>query len=160
MPLKPINQAIVDDLVGSSQNSARLRSSLMFHEQAADHVQRMVTVAQPGSYVRPHKHQDPDKVEVFLILKGRLLVVTFADDGRVLEHVVLDVTVGSWGVEVPPATWHMTLPLEPDTSYYEVVEGPWDEHTHKKFPSWAPEERDGEAAQAFTGRIRQELMLY
>ena len=160
MLLKLINRAIVDDLAGSSQNSSRLRSSLMFHEDAADHLQRMVTVAQPGSYVRPHKHQDPDKVEVFVVLRGKLLVVTFAEDGTLSEHVVLGADSGTWGVEVPPATWHMTIPLEPDTAYFEVVEGPWEEHTHKKFPAWAPAEIEADAGQAFVSRIRQELMEY
>jgi hypothetical protein len=27
------------------------------------------------SYLRPHKHSDPDKVEVFIVLQGKLAVV-------------------------------------------------------------------------------------
>lgn len=161
MPFKLIDQALVDEVVRAARNSSRRRSHYTFHDSNADKIHRLVNVLEPDSYVRPHKHEDPNKVEVFIPLTGRLLVVTFADDGRIAEHVVLQAgEMSPWGVEIPPGTWHMTLALEPDTAMYEVVDGPWDPATHKKFPDWAPAEEDKAAGQAFIARIRQELMLY
>jgi len=160
MPLKFINQEIVNSVALAAQNSARRRSIYTFHEDNSDKVHRMVNVLQPESYVQPHKHEDPNKVEVFVILQGKLLIATLADDGRVMESVVLAAGTSPWGAEIPPATWHITLALEPDTAVYEIVEGPWDPATHKKFPDWAPSEDDYEAGQKYIASLRQELMLY
>jgi len=160
MPLKLIDEKLIADLTTTAQNSARRRTLYTFHTDNSDKLQRMAAVIEPESYIRPHKHQRPDKVEVFVILRGKLAVVIFADDGRVSEHVVLEAGKSPWGVEVTPDTWHMTLALEPDTAMYEVVEGPWHPKTHKTFPNWAPPEEDAAAGQAFIARVRQDLMLY
>lgn len=160
MPLKLINEEIVKDVAAAAQNSSRRRSVYTFHDKNDDPVHRMLTVRMTDSYLRPHKHSDPDKVEVFIVLQGKLCVIGFADDGRVNEHVILEAGKSPWGVEVPAGMWHTTVALEPNTAVYTVVEGPWDPKTHKKFPIWAPEESDKLAGQAFIGKIRQELMLY
>lgn len=160
MYLKLIDEVIVNDVTQTAVNSARRRSSYTMHLSNDDKIQRLVSVLEPDSYVRPHKHENPDKVEVFLILRGTLLLVVFADDGRIVEHVVLKAGQSPWGAEVPPGTWHMTMALEPATALYEVVEGPWQDHSHKKYPDWAPPEEDKSAAQAYMAGVRQELMLY
>jgi len=160
MLLKLIDDVLVNDVAEAAKNSARQRSSYSMHLSNEDKVQRLVSVLEPNSYVRPHKHENPDKVEIFVILRGKLLVAVFAEDGRVAEHLVLTAGQSPWGVEVPPGAWHMTLALEPATAIYEVVEGPWEEHSHKKYPDWAPAEEDKKAAQEFIARVRQELMLY
>jgi cupin fold WbuC family metalloprotein len=161
MPFILIDDKLMNDVTAAAQNSLRRRSIYTFHANNHDKVHRLLSVIEPDSYIRPHKHEEPDKVEVFIPLRGKLLVVIFADDGRVSEHVILQAGETSpWGVEIPPGTWHMTLALVPDTAVYEVVEGPWDPQTHKKYPAWAPPEEDSAAAQAFIAKIRQELLLY
>lgn len=160
MQLKTIDDNIVKDVATASVNSSRRRSSYAMHLTSDDKIQRLVSVLEPDSYVRPHKHEDPDKVEVFIVLKGRLLVAVFAQDGRVSEHIVLEAGKSPWGVEIPPGLWHMTLALEPDTAFYEVVEGPWQEDSHKKYPDWSPAEEDKSGGAEFIAKVRQELMLY
>ena len=160
MPFRLINEAIVRDVAAVAQNSSRRRSLYTFHDKNDDPVHRMLTVRMEDSYLRPHKHSDPDKVEVFIVLQGKLAVIGFADDGRVSEHVVIEAGKSPWGVEIPPGMWHTTIDLEPETAVYTVVEGPWDPKTHKHFAEWAPEESNREAGLALIGRIRQELMLY
>ncbi len=160
MQLKLIDDSLVKDVTRAAENSARRRSSYAMHVSNDEKIQRLVSVLETDSYVRPHKHENPDKVEVFIVLQGKLLVVLFAEDGRISEHVVLEFGKSPWGVEVPPGAWHMTVALEPATALYEVVEGPWQDHSHKKYPTWAPAEEEKEAAQAFIARVRQELMLY
>ncbi|MBI5465830.1 MAG: WbuC family cupin fold metalloprotein [Candidatus Kerfeldbacteria bacterium] len=160
MPLILIDDKLIAEVAASAQNSARRRSLYTFHDNNEAKVHRMVNVMEPDSYVRPHKHENPDKVEVFIVLRGKLAVLVFADDGRVTEHVVLEAGKSPWGAELPPGTWHSSLALEPDTVVYQVSEGPWNPHTHKAFPAWAPSEDDKEGSQAFIARVRQELMLY
>lgn len=161
MPFTVIDDKLMNDVTAAAQNSSRHRSLYSFHTSNEDKIHRMLNVIEPDSYSRPHKHEDPDKTEVFIPLRGKIAIIIFAEDGRPAEHIVIKGGETSpWGVEVPPKTWHMTLALEPDTAVYEVVEGPWDPSTHKKYPAWAPEENNETAAQDFIARLRQELMLY
>lgn len=161
MPFTVIDDKLMNDVTAAARNSARQRSLYSFHTHNDDKVHRLLNVIQPESYSRPHKHEEPDKVEIFIPLRGKIAVVIFAEDGRPAEHIVIKAGETSpWGVEVPAKTWHMTLALEPDTAIYQVVEGPWEPETHKKFPTWAPPENDKSAAQEFIAKLRQELMLY
>jgi len=160
MPFKIIDEQLVNSVAQTAQNSALKRSLYVMHESNDDKVHRLVSVIEPGSYLRPHRHLDPNKIEIFMILKGKLAVVEFAEDGRPSGHVILEAGKSPWGVEVPPASWHMSIALEPDTTVFTIVEGPWDPKTHKKFPTWAPLADDTQAVEAFVGKVRQELMLY
>ena len=101
----------------------------------------------PDSYVCPHKHEDPDKVEVFLCLRGRAAVLAFDDAGRVAGVFTLSPAGPTHGAEVPPRTWHTVLALEPGTVLYEVKQGPYNPATDKKFAPWAPAEGAPEAAE-------------
>lgn len=160
MPVRLIDDALINEVIQSAQNSARHRSLYNLHERNEEKVHRLIRVLEPESYIQPHKHESPNRTESFIILRGKLAVVIFADDGRISEHVVLEAGKSPWGVEVPSATWHTTLALEPDSTIFEVLQGPWDPKTHKKFPQWAPAETDQAGGQAFITRIREELMLY
>lgn len=158
--LRLIDARLLNDVTSMAQNSTRRRSLYAFHDQNDDKLHRLLNVIEPDSYTRPHKHESPDKVEVFICLQGKLAIVEFADDGRIVNHVILEAGRSPWGVEVTPTTWHMSVALVPDTAVYEVVEGPWDPRTHKKFPTWAPAEEEKEEGEKFIARVRQELMLY
>ncbi len=158
--LRLIDQKLLSEVATMAQNSTRRRSLYTFHDNNDDKIHRLFSVIEPDSYLRPHKHESPDKVEIFICLQGKAALIEFAEDGRISNHVVLEAGKSPWGVEVTPTTWHMTVALEPDTALYEVVEGPWDPRTHKKFPTWAPTEEEKDAGQAFIARVRQELMLY
>jgi cupin fold WbuC family metalloprotein len=160
MLIKLIDDVLINEVVQSAQNSARHRSLYNLHERNEEKVHRLIRVLEPESYIQPHKHENPYRMESFIILRGKLAVVIFADDGRISEHVVLEACKSSCGVEVPGTVWHTTIALEPDVTLFEVLQGPWDPKTHKKFPKWAPAETDQTEGQAFIVRVRQELMLY
>lgn len=116
---------------------ARKRINHNFHE-LSDTVQRMLNAIEPDSYVRPHRHFDPPKVETFLVLKGRLAVVFFEDTGAMQEVIVLSETVK--GIDIRPGVWHSIVALEPSTVIFEVKTGPYIQATDKDFASWAPAE--------------------
>jgi cupin fold WbuC family metalloprotein len=71
----------------------------------------MLNAMEPGTYVQPHKHENPDKREAFLLLRGKMLVVSFDEAGQVTDHVVLDPQAGNFGLEVPPRTYHTLICL-------------------------------------------------
>ena len=144
--LKAIDDPLLDRLCAAAQASPRRRRNHNFH-QLEETVQRMLNALEPDSYVCPHKHEDPDKVEVFLCLRGRAAVLAFDDAGRVAGVFTLSPAGPTHGAEVPPRTWHTVLALEPGTVLYEVKQGPYNPATDKKFAPWAPAEGAPEAAE-------------
>lgn len=111
-----------------------------FHEENSDPINRMINAVEPEAYFPPHKHVDPPKREVFIILKGKVLVVEFDDDGSISDHVELDTRRGNFGVEIPPGVWHSLIPLKAGSVLYEIKDGPYDKSSDKIFAPWAPKE--------------------
>jgi cupin fold WbuC family metalloprotein len=141
-----IDRELTSRISEEAKNSARLRKNLNFHADYADPVNRMLNAFEPGTYVRPHKHESPDKSEVFIILAGKALVARFDDAGSIIEYAVLDNTQGSYGVEFAPREWHTIFSLASGTVLYEVKPGPYTPIAEKNFAPWAPEEGSSEAA--------------
>ncbi|MDD5137009.1 MAG: WbuC family cupin fold metalloprotein [Candidatus Omnitrophica bacterium] len=140
---------ITEDLIGKVSDEAkaspRRRTNYNFHQTDDAVLQRMLNAAEPGTYIQPHKHEDPDKTEIFIILKGSVAVVEFDDAGKVTDHVILDAALGAGGVEIPPRVWHSFITLKPGSVLYEVKEGPYDKHADKAFAAWAPAEGSKDA---------------
>jgi cupin fold WbuC family metalloprotein len=105
----------------------------------------MLNVIEPRTYIRPHKHENPDKNEVFILLSGKALVLEFSVDGVITESYILDPTKGNYGAEIGPGIFHTIISLAKDTVAYEVKEGPYLPATVKHFAAWAPEEGSEEA---------------
>lgn len=141
-----IDRQLTSTVSGEAKSSPRLRKNYNFHTDYADPVNRMLNAFEPGTYVRPHKHESPDKCEVFIVLSGRALVLRFDDGGTVIGHAVLDRDRGVYGVEFGPREWHSIASLEPGTVLYEAKPGPYTPLTDKNFAPWAPAEGSPESA--------------
>jgi len=72
-----IDDNFIGEILKIAKVSPRKRTNYNFHKTYDAPVQRMLNAAEPGTYVRPHKHENPDKIEAFIILKGRALIVEF-----------------------------------------------------------------------------------
>ena len=140
-----IDRQLVSKLTGEAKNSSRLRKNLNFHADYADPVNRMLNAFEPGTYVRPHKHESPDKWEVFIILTGKALALRFDDVGSIIDHGILDSARGLYGVEIAPREWHSILSLASGTVLYEIKPGPYVPLDDKNFAPWAPAEGSPEA---------------
>lgn len=140
-----ITEALVDETVRQSRIAPRGRMIAPLHRSLTDPVHRMLNAIQPGSYVRPHRHIDPPKPEAWIVLRGRLLIVTFHDDGTVDRHLVLAAQSDRFGVDLVPGLYHTVAALASDTVIYEVKSGPYEAMTDKAFAPWAPEEGTAEA---------------
>jgi cupin fold WbuC family metalloprotein len=119
----------------------RGRAMVCFHEPA-DAVQRMVNAIEPGSYIQPHRHVGVGRMEVCIALTGAAAVLTFGDDGDLLEQRIIAPGSAVVGVEIPPGTFHSLLALAPGTALYEVHQGPYVAATHRQPAPWAPSEGD------------------
>lgn len=154
LALVPFSEAVLDAAVQAARNGARKRHMVRFHD-FKEPVQRMLNAVEPGSYVRPHRHADPDKPEAFVALRGSVVVVRFDDNGTPLEGVLVSADGPVRGAEVPPGAWHTFVALRSGTVLFEVTQGPYDAVTNKQFASWAPPEDDSRATIAYLAELRR-----
>ena len=144
MAIKRINQSLLSGVVEKAKTAPRKRTNYNFHESFDDTINRMLNAIEPGTYVMPHKHENPDKREVFLVLQGRVAVVFYDAKGEVTDIEILDHSVGNYGVEIPPSVWHSIVSLASGTVVYEIKDGPYSPMDDKNFADWAPTEGDAE----------------
>jgi len=136
--LRRFDAAALRETVANAAASPRRRANLNVHPTLEAPVQRMLNVFQPGTYVRPHRHE-PERFELFLALSGRAAVLTFDDEGRVLECAVLE-PGATWAVELPGGVWHTVVSLADGTALFEVKPGPYRPLDDKDYAPWAPHE--------------------
>jgi cupin fold WbuC family metalloprotein len=133
----------IDRLIHQAQHHERKRTIFRLHDHQ-EPIQRMVNAMVPGTYVQPHKHENPDKVELFSILRGKIAVLQFDDHGTVTEMLHLDEQGDTRVVEIAPRTYHTLLPLKPSAAL-EIIQGPYDPATHKRPAAWSPPENSAKA---------------
>jgi len=150
-----IDKAQLVALTREAQGNERKRKNLNLHDGASDLMQRMLNAFEPETYVRPHKHINPDKREVFVILTGKLLVLFFNDEGEIIKHVILNREQGVYGVEIEPNEWHTATGLSEGTVVYEIKDGPYIQAEDKNFAEWAPSEGSEEASQCVKNWLNQ-----
>jgi len=140
--MKIVSSKLLSELSQKAALLPRKRLNLNFHEELTDPINRMLNAFEPGTYIQPHKHENPDKREVFIILKGALVVVIYDESGNPIDFVLLDPQKGTYAIEIPPRVWHSVISLESGTVVYEIKDGPYLPISDKNFASWAPKEGD------------------
>jgi cupin fold WbuC family metalloprotein len=142
--MRAVTQHLLDDLLEQAQRSERGRVPYRFHEHD-EPVQRMLNAIIPGSYITPHKHENPDKVELIAILTGKAALCHFDTAGALQEVFILEPDGAVRGVDIPPRVYHNFVALTPCV-VLEIIQGPYVAETHKQFAAWAPKEGTPEAA--------------
>jgi len=123
--MKIIDDNLVDALAQQAKKSPRLRMNYNFHQSLQDKCHRFLNALEPGTQVPVHHH--PTKDETFVILRGRVRVLTYNDQGEVVESCVLNHEDGLYGVDIPKNVWHSLECLE-SSVLLECKEGPFVEH--------------------------------
>lgn len=124
--MKIIDEALLDKVSLEAKNSPRLRMNFNFHQSLDDKCHRFLNAVEPGTDVPIHRH--PSKDESFVLLRGRVVVYTYKDDGGVLESVELNPNEGRYGVNIPNGVWHKVESLESGSVFFECKEGPFVPH--------------------------------
>ena len=145
--MQKINTDLLDQISNQAKNNKRKRMNFNFHKNMEENLHRMLNAIEPGSYIQPHKHENPDKSEAFIVLRGKFLSVTFDDEGNITNHLILSQESGNFGVDIKAGIWHTIISLESGSVLYEVKDGPYNKSTDKNFAKWAPEEGNPEAKQ-------------
>jgi cupin fold WbuC family metalloprotein len=142
--MKQITKQVLDGLSAGAAASPRKRTHHNIHTVLEDPVQRLCVAIEPGTYIRPHRHADPLTWEVFLMLRGSAVFLSFDDSGKVMERVVIAEGGPVHAIEIPAGTWHSIASLEPGSVFFEVKQGPYKAPLAGNSAAWAPEEGDNE----------------
>ncbi|QMV53407.1 WbuC family cupin fold metalloprotein [Ewingella americana] len=134
--IKQISQDTMCDLITKATNSPRLRQNLNIHPAPEDDVQRLAIAMEPGTYVRVHRH--PHTWELLTPLRGRFLVLTYDESGKVTDRLWLGGDTRL--LEIPANTWHSVLSLDEGGVIFEVKHGAYQPVTEEDYlPGSAPE---------------------
>ena len=120
-----------------ARTSARLRTNDNLHAMD-DPIHRLLNATEPGTYVQPHKHGSPPKVETLCVLAGRGAILVFDDTGCVTRTLILSPSGPMHLAELPANTWHTLIALAPGTVWFEVKAGPYAPPPAEDVAAWAP----------------------
>ena len=121
-----VNQEFMDKLSRQAQASKRRRAHFNLHKSLDEDIHRLCMGAEPGTYIRPHRHFDCDKWELFTILRGKIVVLIFADDGTVIKRVEMTAGGDNCVIEIPASLWHAFASLQSGSIVMEVKHGPYE----------------------------------
>jgi cupin fold WbuC family metalloprotein len=150
-----IDKALLDLVSAQAVKNQRLRMNYNFHRQLDDPLNRLLNAMEPGSYFPPHRHKNPDKEEIFMVLRGSVLVIIFDNDGSVVSSTEVSPEKEVYGMEIEAGIWHSLIVLEPGTVVYEVKKGPYVPLTPDNIAPWAPDPADKEKVKEYMNRIRE-----
>ena len=155
--MKLIDNKLLDETMSKAMESPRLRMNYNFHDSLDDPINRLINAMEPGTYLRPHRHKNPDKTEIFLILRGRVALFLFDDQGCISEHYLFDSNAGVYGGEIPADVWHTLLVLESGSVIYEVKQGPFAPLSPENMAPWSPVPEDSEGIFQFIDKLHSFL---
>ena len=121
-----IDNKTLDNLTAQAKASPRLRMNLNFHQSLDEKCHRFLNAVEPGANIPVHRH--PEKEETFVVLRGRIRVITYNDDGTIIDDMLLNPSEGRYGVNVGMNVWHTVEALDPGSVIFECKEGPFVPH--------------------------------
>lgn len=151
--MKIVDRRLLEQVSSEASASPRLRRNHNIHRSDESRCHRLLNAIEPGSYIRPHRHLDPEKDEAFIIMKGRLGVVTFTDDGEIAETVILSHSGDILAADIPSGVYHTAVSLESGTVFYEAKAGPYLPLAEDEKALWSPDDCDSQSL-IFLERLR------
>ena len=152
-PVRYIDRALIEAVLNGARSNPRLRKNVNFHEDARHPCQRLINAVLPDAYIRPHRHLDPNKAEMLVILRGRLGLIFFDAAGTVTERALLEAGGARLAVSIPPATFHTAVAFDEGAVVFEAKAGPYVPHALGETAEFAPPEGTPEG-QTYLARLK------
>jgi cupin fold WbuC family metalloprotein len=143
--MKAINRQTLDQLSSLARENPRLRKNWNIHPHDDFPAHRLLNAMEPSSYIRPHRHLDPLKDETFMIVRGKLGVLLFDENGTITRRILLNADGDTFGVDVEAGVFHTAVSLAEGTVFFEAKAGPYRPLTAEEKAGWAPEEGSRES---------------
>jgi cupin fold WbuC family metalloprotein len=118
-----INKKLFDELSSQAADNERLRVNFNLHTSLDDHVQRLFNALEPGTVLPVHRHKNT--AETYIVLRGRLEVLMYNENGNLTETVDIYPDKGNYGMHIEAGQWHTINVLEKGTIIFEVKQGPY-----------------------------------
>ncbi|MFT4172886.1 MAG: WbuC family cupin fold metalloprotein, partial [Rhodocyclaceae bacterium] len=135
---QPFDQRWLDLLCEQAAAHPRGRTPYLLHASPDDAVQRFFNAMVPASYVMPHRHLTADKDETLVVVRGRLGLLYFDDQGAVTHSQRLSPDAVC-AAHIAHGCWHSLVALDPAV-FFEVKSGPYVPHGAAERAPWAPAE--------------------
>jgi cupin fold WbuC family metalloprotein len=140
-----MNTQTLDEISLQAKRSPRLRKNFNFHTSDDALCHRLLNAMEPGSYIQPHRHLDPNKDETLIVIRGRMGLILFDIIGQIQERVLLELRDHAMMVNIPHGTYHTWVSLEERSVFFESKAGPYRPLTQEEKAPWAPVEGDPSA---------------
>ncbi len=144
--MQAIDQALIDRVLDEARRSPRQRKNFNFHDRDDHPCQRLLNAILPQSYIQPHRHLDPDKEEMLVVLRGRLGLVFFDDAGHLVDTALLEAGGERLAANIPPGRFHTLVALDNGAVVFEAKAGPYLPLAPSEKAPFAPEEAAQDAA--------------
>lgn len=150
-----ITNDLIDRTIAKARESSRRRMNYNLHSDEAEPVNRLLNAMHRGTFVPVHRHLSPALSESCVVLRGRVGVVIYDDDGRVVERHLVGRKADACGFDIEAGIWHGLVVLEDDTVLFEVKQGPYTPLTVENIAPWSPDAADKEAVAEFVKALEQ-----
>lgn len=152
-----ITERMMDDVAAEARQSPRLRMNRNFHGSTDEPVNRLLNVMHRGSYLPVHRHLSPSRTESCVVLRGRVGLTLYDDDGRVVERRIVGSAADCRGFDIAAGVWHGLVVLDDDTVLFEVKQGPYAPITSDNVAPWSPAADDAVAVGEFMDDLEKEF---
>ena len=118
-----INSELLDSISEQARNNERRRMNFNFHTSPEAKSQRLLNVLEMDSVIPIHRHKNT--AETYILLRGKISVEFYNENGDITELIDLDPTTGHYGIDIPKGQWHSLEVLAPGSVIFEVKDGPY-----------------------------------
>jgi len=137
--IKQITKEVLTKLSNDANESDRKRANINLHDSLDASVQKLFISTNPETYIRPHRHSQPHKWELFTVLDGEMDLLIFDHSGNILQRIELSKNAVR-SVEIPPNTWHSYVCKKPGTLALEIKEGAYIPNLEEDLYPFSPPE--------------------
>lgn len=118
-----INKSLLDKVSSDAKGNERLRMNFNFHDSLNAPSQRLLNALEPGTEIPIHRHRNTS--ETYIILRGKIRLTFYNDEGQSTEFVILSPDSENIGYNIPKGCWHSLEALSTGTVIFEVKDGPY-----------------------------------
>lgn len=116
-----INDELLNELQQEALASPRLRMHRDMRNSPEDGSQRMLNALEMGTILPIHRHRTTSEMQV--LLRGKIDVMFYNDNGEEIQRYRLDPKNGTYAVNIPIGQWHNLEVLESGSVIFEAKDG-------------------------------------
>ena len=142
-PTIEVDDATIDMLIEAAGVEPKRRARLNLHNSDDDLIHEMIIAFRGDSLNMPHRHVG--KSESVHVIRGRVCVVIFDDEGRETRRIQLGAR--DWRgmtsvMRMAAPLWHTVIPVDDKVVVHETTNGPFIAGKNMEIPPWAPQESE------------------